>query len=75
MSKGRIYQGFRWRSIKDELPIKGQSELLVCLSNNAVFQAHYHTSKFYSTEHGYFKDTNPVTHWANEPKGANDTED
>ena len=60
-----------WIKISEKTPNEF-SKYLVCLQNNAIFIAYYTNSRgFFTIEYGDFKQTNPVTHWAEIPEGAN----
>ena len=64
-----------WIKISEETPNDEFGKYLVCLQNNGIFIAHYMNSRgFFTPEYGDFKHTNPVTHWAEMPEGANDDE-
>lgn len=54
-----------WISVEDKLPEDVIFNCLVCLDNNAIFEAIYSsvTKRFWSITHGEFINDNPVTHW------------
>jgi hypothetical protein len=64
-----------WIDIKESLPKKTIGIYLVCLKNNGIFIANYSNLSdrgFWQNWGGDFVTDNPITHWAELPKGANE---
>lgn len=63
-----------WKSVDDELPEPGATDLLVMLKNGAVFSARYSMGKEEFQESSSmgvrdFHEDNPVVKWMHMPEG------